>query len=298
MGLDGGTLPTRSDILRRSSWKLIQRDHSKSTRGGVVDNMCAPKEQSTAEKVELNRVTWTACALSGEPLRQPIVACRMGRIYNKEAAVEFMCGTLRFQATKEKLQENGFGHLHSLKDIFEVHLTPNPAAHSAEDAPFVCPITGVETNGVHQFMVLPACGHVFCERALDGLLAEPATAHATASATSTSSTTSASVETTAVATAVAAAPSNSNTGVCPLCAAVYLRDEVVLLNPVNDEKVDTNRKRLSGKAKASWQKKSGSTHPRKRRKLHHKKEAEQQAGADAHHKKKEDAPLPVQTVAK
>lgn len=25
MGLDGGTIPTRSDILRRQSWKLVQR---------------------------------------------------------------------------------------------------------------------------------------------------------------------------------------------------------------------------------------------------------------------------------
>lgn len=36
MGLDGGTIPSRADILRRSSWRLANTSTSKSSRGGMA----------------------------------------------------------------------------------------------------------------------------------------------------------------------------------------------------------------------------------------------------------------------
>ena len=47
MGLDGGTRATRSDVLRRQSWRLATRDASRSTRGGSV---------STSETLEEKRL--------------------------------------------------------------------------------------------------------------------------------------------------------------------------------------------------------------------------------------------------
>ena len=36
MGLDGGTIITRNDVLRRQSQELNKADSSRSTRGGAV----------------------------------------------------------------------------------------------------------------------------------------------------------------------------------------------------------------------------------------------------------------------
>ena len=36
MGLDGGTIITRTDVLRGQSWRMAQADTSRSTRGGTV----------------------------------------------------------------------------------------------------------------------------------------------------------------------------------------------------------------------------------------------------------------------
>ncbi len=33
---------------------------------------------------------WNNCALTQERLRRPVVACQMGRMYNKEAIIEWM----------------------------------------------------------------------------------------------------------------------------------------------------------------------------------------------------------------
>jgi hypothetical protein len=36
-GLDGGTIPSRSDLLRRASWRLNCQDSTRSTRGGQIN---------------------------------------------------------------------------------------------------------------------------------------------------------------------------------------------------------------------------------------------------------------------
>nr|VZI38025.1 unnamed protein product [Spirometra erinaceieuropaei] len=64
MGGDGGSIPRRVELVRNK------------------------KEQEKAERSALNAARWKHCALSEQPLRQPIVACKLGRLYNKEAIIE------------------------------------------------------------------------------------------------------------------------------------------------------------------------------------------------------------------
>lgn len=33
---------------------------------------------------------WTTCALSGQPLQPPVVACFLGNLYNKASVLEFL----------------------------------------------------------------------------------------------------------------------------------------------------------------------------------------------------------------
>ena len=64
---------------------------------------------------------WQHCALTQEPLTNNIVSCQMGRLYNKESVIELLLSKDRSSAPPWST------HLEKLKDIIELTLTPNPA---------------------------------------------------------------------------------------------------------------------------------------------------------------------------
>ncbi|KAI9104514.1 Rtf2 RING-finger-domain-containing protein [Phlyctochytrium arcticum] len=153
MGCDGGSIPKRHELVRVK--KATER----------VD----PK---------INQVSaWFFCALSKQLLAPPVVACGLGKLYNKDAVLEFL------------LNKGGFGdgdiiakHITSFKDVTTLNLEPNPVFKSADaptsssilgnidERPFVakfcCPVTGREMNGNYRFSYISSCGCVFSEQAL------------------------------------------------------------------------------------------------------------------------------------
>ena len=62
---------------------------------------------------------WRLCAKTQELLRSPIVACELGRLFNKESVLEILLD-------KSNAPECG-KHLRNLKDVKELVLTPNPS---------------------------------------------------------------------------------------------------------------------------------------------------------------------------
>lgn len=90
MGLDGGTIISRSDILRGQSWDVANADGGASTssRGGQLSAGKVHTGRRRVDPAERRRARWSHCALSGEPLREPIVCCGLGRLYNREALIE------------------------------------------------------------------------------------------------------------------------------------------------------------------------------------------------------------------
>ncbi|XP_064624743.1 replication termination factor 2-like [Lineus longissimus] len=145
MGCDGGTIPTRDELVRLKK-KPEQKD----------------KFADLAHK-------WQNCAISQEPLRRPIVACELGRLYNKDVVIELLLDKSKFDCAAS------FDHIRGLKDVKVLQLTDNPAykdedhkAGYAEKAlvKYICPIAGLEMNGRHRFSFLWKCGCVFSERAL------------------------------------------------------------------------------------------------------------------------------------
>lgn len=143
MGCDGGSIPRREEMVKLK------------------------KKQQKAEKdVEL-MAKWRHCALSGEELRFPIVACDLGRMYNKEALLL----ALLDKANIPELVK----HIRSLKDIVELNLTPNPGYkpsdkadvyNDVQAAKYVCPTSNLEMSGRYRFAFLRGCGCVFAEKAL------------------------------------------------------------------------------------------------------------------------------------
>lgn len=144
MGCDGGTIPRRDELVKTKK----------------------KPEQKDKNSERLYR--WKHCALSQAPLRAPVVACELGRMYNKEEVLARLL---------DRSNEAAIVHIKGLKDVKELGLTPNPghqpegpltgdAAPDQLTAENVCPVTGLEMNGRHRFSFVWTCGCVVSERAL------------------------------------------------------------------------------------------------------------------------------------
>jgi len=159
------------------------------------------------------------CALSGEPLQPPIMACGMGLLYNRESVMEFVVGQGRFEFTKQELLPQ-FGHLTSLKrDVFLVHLTPieeekeeKEEENENDGAAMIgkkttvrwkCPISHVPCNGKHPFGALP-CGHVLSLSTIRELAGQE----------------------------------------CPICGVVYAEDDIVSLLTIEENVHARQEKRV------------------------------------------------------
>lgn len=147
MGCDGGTIPTRDELVRTKK-KPEQKD----------------KTADLAAK-------WKHCAITQEPLQQPVMACELGRLYNKESVLEFLIDRSKFECAPS------FEHLRGLKDVKELTLTENRSYSrpknekgdgytDTQDSRFICPVVGVEMNGMYKFCFLWTCGCVLSDRAL------------------------------------------------------------------------------------------------------------------------------------
>ena len=105
MGGDGGT-------------KAVKRAYQ---RGALVHKK---KEKTVKAARAAKRLT--TCALSDEALRHPVVACRVGNLYNKEAVLAQLLRLSKKQPTV--LAHDAFAHIRSMKDITPCNFTANPSA--------------------------------------------------------------------------------------------------------------------------------------------------------------------------
>lgn len=154
MGCDGGSIPKRKEIV-----KSKQKDEGKD------------KQADLAAK-------WHFCALSGLPLNRPIVACPLGRLYNKDAIIQHLLNLkapTNFAPSSSNNQSPA-SHIKSLKDVKELKLKDKPdfdlKAHQTFGgkerfrAQFVCPISGLDLSGRYKFFYSSHCGCVISEKAL------------------------------------------------------------------------------------------------------------------------------------
>jgi len=157
MGCDGGTIPTRDELVKTKK----------------------KPEQKDQDSVRLYK--WQHCALTQEPLDKPIVACELGRLYNKEAIIEKLLNA------KSEGSSQGADHIKSLKDVKELQLEPNPNFKDKASvgdggyvdrsiSPWICPLTSQEMNGKFRFVFDWSNGKVMSKRAYKMLKADQAAA--------------------------------------------------------------------------------------------------------------------------
>ncbi|KAJ2229388.1 Replication termination factor 2 [Coemansia sp. RSA 485] len=164
MGNDGGSIPRRNEMVREKK-----------------------KDEKIDRKAQIIAMFFS-CTLSKQPLQQPIVGDGLGRLYNREAVLEYLLDNSKFGDGNAIC-----AHIKGLKDIKTLRLQPNPslanntcpnngslASRSDEKeglgrsrqlpslpfaeqqaAQFVCPITMKEMNGNLPFEFAWPCGCVF-----------------------------------------------------------------------------------------------------------------------------------------
>nr|XP_031863447.1 uncharacterized protein CI109_001323 [Kwoniella shandongensis]KAA5530519.1 hypothetical protein CI109_001323 [Kwoniella shandongensis] len=145
MGADGGSIPDRRDLVKTKG-KAEQTDKA------------------------LLRELYVLCALSKKPLTRPVVLDPIGKLYNKDAVLEYF-----LDKSKYGDGEQICGHLKSLKDLLTLNLTSNPdyvlptsltVTSGPSKTPFVCPLSLREMSGSVPFIALRNCGCVFSEGAI------------------------------------------------------------------------------------------------------------------------------------
>ncbi|CEG45286.1 Uncharacterized conserved protein [Plasmopara halstedii] len=139
MGNDGGVIAVKRKFMRHANVK---------SRG----------EQAEQEVLRLEKSR--TCALSSEQLREPVVACRLGNLFNKQALLE----NLLAKSIPER-----FCHITSIKDVVTCRVMYDK---EEENALWCCPVTMIEFNGKQPFAVIFTCGCVLSERALKTISTE------------------------------------------------------------------------------------------------------------------------------
>jgi len=146
MGNDGGSIPTRRELVKNAS-------RQKNTT------------EVKATQLEAQTHAWTYCPLSNSPLIAPIVSDCAGRLYNKDAILKQLLpqdDDIPAALVKEK-EEILKGKVKSLKDVVEVRFS---IAKDGKDEKQICPITSKELGPSTKSVYLVPCGHAFSEVAI------------------------------------------------------------------------------------------------------------------------------------
>ena len=147
MGGDGGAKPLGRKYLRSAKTKT---------------------KLERANKVEVSVARYTNCALTDQTLREPVVCCRLGNMFNKVALIESILS---------KSMPKEFKHIKGMKDFVTLKFTKNPGFKAdvsvdsnywspCSGGKFMCPVTRVEMNGRHPFSVIWKSGVVVSKRCL------------------------------------------------------------------------------------------------------------------------------------
>ncbi|KAJ2730978.1 Replication termination factor 2 [Coemansia sp. Cherry 401B] len=149
MGNDGGSIPRRNEMVREKQ-----------------------QDEKVDRKAQLLAMNFF-CALSKQPLREPIVGDGLGRLYNRESILEYLLDPRAF-GDGDRI----CGHIKSAKDVRTLNLSRNPKFDqtrssskqtlSFDDQPtaqFVCPVTRKEMNGNLPFEFNWRCGCVVSAQA-------------------------------------------------------------------------------------------------------------------------------------
>lgn len=150
MGNDGGSIPTRRELVKEAA-----RDLSTTQ----------VKEIQTEQQEHY----WSTCALSHQPLSLPVVSDALGTLYNKDAVIDYLLSA--GQEDKQDLHARGEAfkdRLRSLRDVVEVkfQVQDGDEKRSTTKQTWVCPVTGKALGPSVKAAYVVSCGHALSESAI------------------------------------------------------------------------------------------------------------------------------------
>ena len=137
MGNDGGSIPKRSEVVKKRRNKV------------------------ELDKKAKNFAKSSLCAMSKEPLRKPIVVCKRGLLYNKEHLIKRIL---------EKNMPKEFRHIIKLsRDTCQVSESSIMTETTESDSRLhlQCAISQQTLNGIVKFVIGFKCGCVLSQASLD-----------------------------------------------------------------------------------------------------------------------------------
>lgn len=146
MGNDGGSIPTRRELVKNA----VRNPNTSELK---------------ASQLEAQTYAWTYCPLSNRPLAAPIVSDCAGTLYNKDTILEQLLpkdDDVPASIIKEK-EDILQGRVKGLRDVVEVKFT---VSKEGKDEKKICPITSKELGPGTRSVYLVPCGHAFSEVAI------------------------------------------------------------------------------------------------------------------------------------
>lgn len=163
MGGDGGCLITRADCVKTKGYGFTKSSGGRYTNslGEMCNYIQMVGEDQGLGPYERRRLRLSTCFISQEDLKDPVVVCRLGTLYNKEALIG---------ALLSKNMPAGLDHVRGLKDVRLCQLTWKAAEQENGRRRIVCPITreDLDTGGAHPVAIW-STGAVVSAKALKEL---------------------------------------------------------------------------------------------------------------------------------
>lgn len=149
MGGDGGSIPKRVDVVRTAGYRFVRNLGGM----GYNPNLQARSGDERFGRNESKTFRMSTCALTQEKLKPPIVACRLGNLYNKLPLVEAMVA--------KKLPSH-LSHITSLRTVRELNV-------SGPSDTLTCPITSSDLTTSTDAVLLWPCGCVMSAKSIENI---------------------------------------------------------------------------------------------------------------------------------
>eukprot|EP00933_Yihiella_yeosuensis_P019126 TRINITY_DN15514_c1_g1_i1.p1 TRINITY_DN15514_c1_g1~~TRINITY_DN15514_c1_g1_i1.p1 ORF type:complete len:284 (-),score=84.65 TRINITY_DN15514_c1_g1_i1:58-909(-) len=151
MGGDGGQVIDRATMVRTKGWGLTKSAGNRfaASLGEMSNYMQMISEDRGLGSLELHRTRMTTCFISQQELREPIVACKLGALYNKEAIISALLNRTLPEAVT---------HIKALKDVKQCTITWADAENEDGKRRMVCPITkeDLDTGSSKAIVIWPS----------------------------------------------------------------------------------------------------------------------------------------------
>eukprot|EP00929_Paragymnodinium_shiwhaense_P071552 TRINITY_DN36363_c0_g1_i1.p1 TRINITY_DN36363_c0_g1~~TRINITY_DN36363_c0_g1_i1.p1 ORF type:complete len:285 (-),score=90.63 TRINITY_DN36363_c0_g1_i1:30-884(-) len=160
MGGDGGQVIDRATMVKTKGWGLTKGAGGRYTNslGEMSNYMQQIQEDRGLGWLERRRTRLTSCRLSQQALQDPVVACRLGNLYNKEALIS---------ALLNKSIPKDLSHIRALKDVKPAVITWKEAEKEDNAKRMVCPISREELDvGSARSVVIWSSGVIVSAKAL------------------------------------------------------------------------------------------------------------------------------------